>query len=183
MEDGKNTKTRRGWPRPWVLFRWRGSTLDSHATSELDGTLLPEPYINGATGKHQRWLEFNAEAAKECADERRCTVCGDVMEGKIAYGAFQVLNGRTETSGPGAHPRCLVLAVKVCPHFRGMVQKFGTDSAVVCLLYERGGLGANPYREGSSPWVGGNVPVADDVKRLTADGLDELARVDPLGTA
>lgn len=158
----------RGWPRPRRRYE---PTL--YAASETRRpSMLPEPWIVG-----DDWTVFHDEATGSAHRDRLCQVCGEQL------GAVVVLmrgHRRRETSGPGCHPRCAVLAARFCPH----IVELG--DVPIAYRYEGDGLGFDgvdrdtpldeePYSD--------ELPVHPSAVAMTRAELRNLAKNDPLGTA
>lgn len=159
-----------GWPRPWRRWKARLDLPEGVPTERL----LPVPWINGGKTLTEDWLAFRADAI-EAHDNRLCTVCGETMEGTIVLGRYGT-EGKF-TSGPGGHPRCLLLAVSLCPHF-------AIQDNVVAYAYD----GPTPgYRISSYVREDAEQPYVDiaavkhNARPLTREALRELAKRSPLG--
>lgn len=160
-----------GWPRPWRMWEPDEWKRERGAMARL----LPVPWINGSNIEKGDWLSFPDDRDRAHHD-RLCAVCGEHMAGAVVLGAFM---GLKETSGPGGHPRCMLMAVLLCPHF----QKEREEDAPVAWLHR--GDGPGYVVEGAwkdEPYIGTNdvVPTAEP---LTVDALKKLAKAEPLGVA
>ncbi|MFS0885164.1 hypothetical protein [Aeromicrobium sp. 179-A 4D2 NHS] len=128
----------------------------------------PVPWINGDHGLRGDFHSFRDDMER-AETERLCCVCGDGLGLSVLIGA---LSGKDETSGGWSHPKCLRLAVTICPHFtRGE---------------------PDPDRISGWLWVGDGVGLADaatfsidevhpDAVPLTRADIDRLAQADPMG--
>jgi hypothetical protein len=177
-----------GWPRPRKRFnptdRSAGVAYQAFARDPAKDQMLPDLWVLDPSS----WLTFEIEKSQRAFHERLCAVCGEPMGGYILLGAYQDPAHR-ETSGPGCHPRCMVMAVQFCPHFKNP-----PDDQVVCFRYDGGGDGTWPFKEygpmmeGDADWRDeegpysmGSVNVSAAATPVTRAELKRLAKSDPLG--
>lgn len=99
---------RTGLPRPVSTVTDRDPV--SHALRERR---FPTPWINGTHGLRGDFYSFRIDSLRALED-RLCCICGDPLRASVAIGAE---SGKRRTAGGWGHPRCLVLAVRTCPHF------------------------------------------------------------------
>lgn len=127
-----------GWPRP--SHEWRVSE-DYRRCPELPDK-LPVPWINGPpVEEHGDWHAFRPHALQVMQMGRLCLICGKKVEGPI----YIIAQGHPEdgryTSGGGGHARCMLLAVKRCPHT--VERAYGPDD-VIGWRWDGPGLGLLP---------------------------------------
>jgi hypothetical protein len=104
-----------------------------------------------------------------------CLICGEPVEGSVYLPAQGSPDGRA-TSGGGGHARCVLLAVKRCPH---MVDRGYEDGDVVGWRFDGPGLGfvvSEPDEYGEVQH-GDNDPVEASAVEITLAELKEAARV------
>lgn len=133
----------KGWPRPFLHYRRSIS-----AATEL----MPWPWINAK----DTLLAFRPSGedrtiVEEAYAGRLCAVCGEhIAAPYMVFGHYFSAADEDVTNGPGCHPRCLLLAMKFCPHFKRELAK-DADS-VIAFWYRGTGLGftRNPHDDMSS---------------------------------
>ena len=126
-----------GWPRP--LASWRGESRYRESRCPDLPDRLPVPWINGPCVRdHGDWHAFRADGLEEMRTGRLCLICGEPVEGSIYLPAQGDPSKKRVTSGGGGHARCILLAVKRCPH---MVERGYGDDDVVGWRYDGPGLG------------------------------------------
>lgn len=132
---------------------------------------VPAPWINGAAAMEGNFYSFRNDHMR-AVEERRCCVCGDQLRRLVAIGATRGATSAPETSAGWGHPRCVQMAVALCPHFTTeRAQEWG----VVAWLYEGPGIGC------TSPTFEGFDRVDEPVEGLGRDALAALARANPWG--
>lgn len=190
-----------GWPRATAIYEAPRSIYTKQARDRLGrftkpGRKMPLPFIN-ADAPHD-WLNFGDMQSTACYAARLCVVCGLKLEGAVVLGRFG--NADRLTNGPGGHPRCLHMAVNVCPHFNpsnprvarrarvGGFEEPGREDRIVAYLvrserslgwipeWDHGGLVDGPYAT-----FGNRVEFG--AEELTRPELRLLALADPLGLA
>lgn len=74
------------------------------------------PWINGPCVRdHGDWHSFRTRGLELMVARRLCLICGDPVDGPVYLPAQGDPTERV-TSGGGGHARCVLLAVKRCPH-------------------------------------------------------------------
>lgn len=158
---------RTGLPRPMVTPFGADDLVRDGLLRE--GRKLPAPWINGAAGLDGNFLDFRKDVTR-AETERLCCVCGDELHELVAIAA---MNGERETSGGWGHPRCVALAVRLCPHF---LRDDALAWPVVAYLHRGPGVGV------TDPTF--SIDTIDDAPTpLTRTELTDLARTDPWGHA
>lgn len=147
----------RGLPRP---------------TAPYGNRKLPMPWINGDEGDSD-FLDFKEPRPVVSVRDRLCAICGNKMDGFVTLAAA---NNQRYTSGGWGHPRCIALAVKVCPHFQRYEQGGkGYENPTVAWLYRGEGVGlVDPNFEYFDE-------ISSDAEPLTLIELKQLARDNPWG--
>lgn len=163
-----------GWPRPvWVrpdaaaCPEGRGARGHEADDEGAPARRLPVPWINGESGLKGDFYSFRPDALRS-VEQRLCAVCGNHMPGDIALGA---MNGNRITSGGWCHPRCLAVAVRMCPHF---THNDSDATFIVGWRYRGPGVGLVDVELVDDP-------VAPCAAPLTVSELTEWARRDPWG--
>lgn len=174
----------RGWPRR--KLPWTDST-----TGKTE--LKPNLWIGGHN-QPDDWLTFQSGRERIACEQRRCVVCGEVMEGAMVFGRFfghyRKQEGWALTDGPAGHPRCIHLAVNTCPHFkralekRQSLRKVWDDSVVGRSSFKRP-IVAHVWISEDSPYDGsgtGSMSLnPDNIVSITREELAALAKEAPLG--
>lgn len=151
-----------GLPRPTAL-------PDNPFLSQDKSLRFPVPWINQAPVDGVADFTAFQDDSRRAEAERLCCICGDPLKHVVAIGAG---NGRRETSAGWGHPRCVQLAVALCPHFNDShAQTWDT----VAWLHHGEGVGVYDIE------LVGFDPVVDTATTLTRDGLKVLAQTDPWG--
>lgn len=175
-----------GLPRPKAVPGWVEDERGERTTQKKPA--LPLPWINGDGPDAEGMADFYAfrDDCRRADTERLCCICGDPLNHYVAIGAQ---SGERQTSGGWGHPRCIALAVRLCPHF----DKF-RDGPVVAWLHEGEGIGVDRvmFSVDSPPldrdFIGlGATFEVDDVlpttKPMDRSDLAWLARTNPWGHA
>ena len=191
--DHEGGVTAPGWPRPLGTYEprrgWHAHRGEPRA--------LPVPWvieIDSHNGEAEvAWTTFHDQSTR-AHSERLCQVCGEALGRILVLG---VSNMRSETSGPGCHPRCAALAIRFCPHFAEIA-----DDETIAYIYEGEGVGylwpserpprgsrrepPDPIDEviasgEEEPYTLPN-PVVAEARPLTRDEVKQLAKDNPLGT-
>jgi hypothetical protein len=132
-EPAQDAYERPGLPRP--KHEWRGRHSDLLRCPELPDK-LPVPWVNGPIVRdHGDWHGFRDDSIR-IYYERLCVVCGDKLGVRMLIPAQ---DGKRESSGGGAHPKCCLIAINRCPHLvehanRGAISAWeytGTDSGLL----------------------------------------------------
>lgn len=126
----------------------------------------PVPWINGDYGLKGDFHSFRDDMDR-AETERLCCVCGDPLGLSILLGA---ISDRHETSGGWSHPKCLRLAVTMCPHFTRK-----TEEKTFGYLWVGDGIGLT----GDANFAVDEVH--PDVVPLTREDVNRLAAADPMG--
>jgi hypothetical protein len=163
---------RPGLPRPKHEWRGRHSSIDR--CPELPDK-LPVPWVNGPCVRDDDdWHSFRDDSIR-IYHERLCVICGNKLGVRMLIPAQ---DGKRESSGGGAHPKCCLIAINRCPHLvehanLGAISAWeytGTDSG---LLLEQSQI---DYEE----W-GSFDEISPDAKPLTKDQVRAIAHADPWG--
>lgn len=154
-----------GWPRPLHEWRWRHSTRCPELPDKL-----PVPWINGpCVDAHGDWHSFRERGLEEMKARRLCLICGTPVQGALYLPAHGDSADRA-TSGGGGHARCVLLAVKRCPH---MVERGYELDDVIGWRWDGPGLGLGPFDE---EFHGDHDPVDAGAVEVTLRQLREAAR-------
>lgn len=168
--------TTAGLPRPLVKYPPENGT-SLFRTCEVPNR-MPVPWINGNNPVTGQWLVFDINRCKVAHPMRNCTVCGSRMKGTVVYLNLAQRDGRW-TSGPGAHPKCALIAANYCPHV--LEQWKDDDNAVIAYAYDGEGQGyiVTPTRYGGNEiYTDGEMKLRDkDVRDLALADLKKLAKV------
>lgn len=163
----------KGWPRPFRDYE----PERSRGTFQAEKTYrLPDLWIL----EDNDWLTFQTDRSNACYHERLCAVCGEGMDGSIIMPEFDRKHGRLGercTSGPGCHPRCAALALKLCPHLQGAAEK-----DFVAFRYD--GPSNGSYADGldyMEPYEGGTTQVDHAAVAITLGEVKRMAKENPLG--
>jgi hypothetical protein len=163
--EATSDNDRLGLPRP-SISPWQ--TEEEGDTSTRSSRRLPTPWINGSAAMDGDFLSFRNDMLRALT-ERRCCICGDQLNRVIAIAAA---NGNLETSGGWGHPRCVQMAISLCPHFATeRAQAWST----VAWLYEGPGVGC------SDPSFGDFDEIDQPVEALARGALKSLAKENPWG--
>ncbi len=150
---------RSGYPRP-VGWTRSGFVADAGSLKAY-----PAPWINGEHAADGDFYSFRDDMGR-AHEERLCCICGDQLGSVVAIGAYR---GERATSGGWGHPRCIKLAVRMCPHFAEM-------EGTVAWMHVGPGVGVlNPAYEDHDDVVETAAP-------LDREALNFLAADDPWGT-
>jgi hypothetical protein len=130
---------------------------------------LPLPWINGDGPDPDGEADFYAfrDDCSRAASERLCCICGDPLGRVVTLGA---MSGDRLTSGGWGHPRCIHMAVRLCPHFAKI-------EGTVAWLHQGPGFGV------VEPATFEVDVVSDDALPMSRDALASLAKSDPWGTS
>lgn len=161
-----------GWPRP--LAPWRSDfTRRTERCTDLPDR-LPVPWINGPCVRdHGDWHSFRERGLEMMKARRLCLICGDPVDGPIYLPAQGDPEDRG-TSGGGGHARCVLLAVKRCPH---LVERGYEDDDVIGWRFDGPGLGfviPTPDEDGEVPH-GDHDEVEPGAVEITLRELKEAA--------
>lgn len=103
---------------------------------------------------------------------RLCLICGEPVEGAIYLPAQGYPEDRV-TSGGGGHARCVLLAVKRCPH---MAARSYVDDDVVGWRYDGNGLGFEIRKDQwGEDQHGDNDPIEESAAPITLAELKVAA--------
>lgn len=163
-----------GLPRPRARFT--GSAERTGWTGSLR-----YPWINAGSVAEPQWLSFRPEDSLRAHELRLCAVCGVVVAGPLVYLNFGWLpspGARPETSGPGAHPVCALIAVDDCPHLAEQLARRGADTVIGWLWT---GPGQAYHLDTSSETgpeeiYGEPLLLEEPVRALTAGAIRALVR-------
>lgn len=155
-----------GWPRPrrtWTDNRGRRGYVGQERQ-------LPVPWILGQN-KHGeiRWTVFKDDWTV-AAHGHLCQVCGEVLSSIKLLG----IEKPGMTSGSACHPRCMALALSLCPHL---------IDASPLVAYRYDGPGPGFYVPDQELLLQGlpEYEVMTTAVPYTASDVVELARQNPMG--
>lgn len=158
----------KGWPRPRAEWRHKGRFREPRCPALPDR--LPVPWIVDL--EKLGWTGFRDEA-RDAARERLCAVCGRVVVGTLVLGYYDLGITPDEgryTSGPGGHPRCMLLAATCCPR---LVEE-AEDDGQVAWRFDGEGAG-HEVPEDDDGYGEGEI-VAPEAIPLTLAELRALVR-------
>jgi hypothetical protein len=150
-----------GLPRPSVAM-----ALDKGGEKVV--RRLPAPWINGQHALKGDFYSFRDDV-RRAETERLCCICGDPLRDLVAIAAF---GGGLETSGGWGHPRCVNMAVVMCPHF---TNERALTWSTVAWLYDGPGVGC------SSPMFEDIDEIDLPVTGMSRETLKDLAKDNPWG--
>lgn len=164
---------------PGTPPRLRGYPRRKMLAKLSDGTeaMFPNLYVGGKEQHSGDFLTFQDGRARRLIRARECVVCGLPMEGVVILGRYMTRAAVTRrTDGPPGHPRCVNLAVNICPHF---VKARAKLSGTVAYLWDGPGCG---FQYGDRRVAdGADARVHEDAWALTAEELSKIARENPMG--
>lgn len=154
----------KGWPRPRALWRGRAGATATRCPHLPDR--LPVPWLVDL--KNLGWTGFRDDACFAARD-RLCMVCGEPVVGTLVLGYYG-----GGTSGPGGHPRCMLLAATTCPR---LVEE-GERDGQVAWRYDGPGPGhvVPDGPDAALDSYGGGEEVAPEAEPLTLAELRDLVR-------
>ncbi len=161
----------KGWPRPRAPWRGTGHPMLSKA-GRCPGLpdRLPVPWLVDLEGLG--WTGFRDDAC-EAARARLCMVCGEPVTGTLVLGYYSGGVGRC-TSGPGGHPRCMLLAATTCPR----LVEDGADDGQVAWHFDGEGPGHEVPLVVDDGYGSGEA-VSPNALPLTLSELRALVREQP----
>lgn len=157
-----------GYPRPLVYHV--NIAADARDKMPKIGH-FPAPWINGDHAKSGDFYSFRDDAMR-AVTESLCCMCGTALRGVVAVG-ISVRERKPVSYGGWCHPKCLRLAVSLCPHYSD-----SEPETVVAHLHVGDGPGVEPDPEALS----GAIPLAGTTP-LTMAELRDLAVSNPWGVA
>ena len=137
--------------------------------------ILPVPWIVEIRSGKAIWTTFIPERSNKAHRRRRCQVCGLVVKGTMVHlDVGQGFTSESNTSGPGCHPLCAMLAIRLCPHFAGA--KDADDQTRIGWTWDRPGQGYGANGDRIEDLLGGDAPMRDGVVPITMPDLSKLVR-------
>lgn len=105
----------KGWPRPTLSVANDLKVRMRLEGADMKQTRLPLMYVSGTMPSQGVWAGIDGSRMAECIRDRVCIVCGERYRGDYVVARLDNQVGQQSTWG---HPRCILLAVVSCPHFR-----------------------------------------------------------------